>query len=67
MHKLGNLEIKRVVESEVPIFKVKSFFPDCDMAVVEKHRDWLMPRFIDPESMMVTLCILIARPTIAKF
>ena len=27
------------------------------MAVVEKHRDWLMPRFIDPESMMVTLCI----------
>jgi glyoxylase-like metal-dependent hydrolase (beta-lactamase superfamily II) len=57
MHKLGNLEIRRVIESEVPIFEVQSFFPDCDMAVVEKHRDWLMPRFIDPETMMVTLCI----------
>jgi glyoxylase-like metal-dependent hydrolase (beta-lactamase superfamily II) len=57
MHKLGNLEIRRIVESEVPIFEVQSFFPQCDMEVVEKHRHWLMPRFIDPDSMMVTLCI----------
>ena len=57
MYKLGDLEIRRVVESEVPIFDVQSFFPASNPAIIEKHRDWLMPKFIDPDSMQVILCI----------
>ena len=57
MHRLGELEILRVVESEVPIFPTMSFFPDADPAVIEAHRDWLMPRFISPETDEVILCI----------
>ncbi len=57
MHRLGDLEIGRVVESEVPIFRTQSFFPESDPEVVAAHRDWLMPRFIDPETTKVVLCI----------
>ena len=57
MHRLGELEILRVVESEVPIFPTMSFFPDADPAVIEAHRDWLIPRFISPETDEVILCI----------
>ena len=57
MYRLGELKIRRVVESEVPIFGVQTFFPDSVMDVIEKHRSWLMPRFIDPDSMKVVLCI----------
>jgi len=57
MYKLGELEIHRAIESEVPIFDTFTFFPDATREVVEANKDWLMPRYIDPETIEVILCI----------
>jgi len=57
MYKLGELEIHRAIESEVPIFDTFSFFPDATKEVVEANKDWLMPRYIDPKTIEVILCI----------
>jgi glyoxylase-like metal-dependent hydrolase (beta-lactamase superfamily II) len=57
MHKLGDLEIRRAVESEVPIFDALTFFPEATIEVIEANRDWLMPRYIDPKTIEVILCI----------
>ena len=57
MYKLGELEIHRAIESEVPIFDTFTFFPDATREVVEANKDWLMPRYIDPKTIEVILCI----------
>ncbi len=57
MYKLGELEIYRAIESEVPIFDTFSFFPDATKEVVEANKDWLMSRYIDPKTIEVILCI----------
>ena len=57
MYKLGDLEIHRAIESEVPIFDTFTFFPDATREVVEANKDWLMPRYIDPKTIEVILCI----------
>tara|TARA_B100000886_G_scaffold247982_1_gene174602 strand:- start:552 stop:1430 length:879 start_codon:yes stop_codon:yes gene_type:complete len=57
MYRLGELEIHRAIESEVPIFDTFTFFPDATREVVEANKDWLMPRYIDPETIEVILCI----------
>ena len=57
MYKLGELEIYRAIESEVPIFDTFTFFPDATREVVEANKDWLMPRYIDPKTIEVILCI----------
>jgi glyoxylase-like metal-dependent hydrolase (beta-lactamase superfamily II) len=57
MHQLGDIQISRVVESEGPFVDVFGFLPDAQADVIEANRDWLMPRYIDPESMMIVLNI----------
>ena len=57
MHQLGDIEISRVVESEGPFVDVFGFLPDAQKEVIEANRDWLMPRYIDPETMMIILNI----------
>ena len=57
MYKLGELEIHRAIESEVPIFDTFTFFPHATREVVEANKDWLMPRYIDPKTIEVILCI----------
>ena len=57
MYKLGELEIHRAIESEGPIFDTFTFFPDATREVVEANKDWLMPRYIDPKTIEVILCI----------
>ena len=57
MYKLGELEIHRAIESEVPIFDTFTFFPDATREVVEANKDWLMPRYIDAKTIEVILCI----------
>ena len=57
MYKLGDLEIHRAIESEVPIFDTFTFFPDATRDVVEANKDWLMPRYIDPKTIEIILCI----------
>ena len=57
MYKLVELEINRAIESEVPIFDTFTFFPAATREVVEANKDWLMPRYIDPKTIEVILCI----------
>ena len=57
MYKLGDLEIHRAIESEVPIFDTFTFFPDATRDVVEANKDWLRHRYIDPKTIEIILCI----------
>ena len=61
MYKLGELEIHRAIESEVPIFDTFTFFPDATREVVEANKDWLMPRYIDPKT--IEVCLLYTSPS----
>ncbi len=50
MHRVGEFEISRVVEMEEPFVDAATFFPDSTPDVIQANADWLMPRYIDPES-----------------
>ena len=57
MHRLGEIEISRIVESEQPFVNLYDFIPDATEDVLEANRDWLIPKYIDPASMMIILNI----------
>jgi glyoxylase-like metal-dependent hydrolase (beta-lactamase superfamily II) len=57
MLQVGHFEISRVIESEGPFLDVTAFIPDAEREVIEANRDWLMPRYIDPESWEIILTI----------
>ncbi len=57
MMNIGQFEISRVIESEGPFLKLQSFIPDAQMDVVEANRDWLMPRYLEPETLKIVLTI----------
>ena len=46
--KVGEYEISRVVESEVPFIEPHVFLPDFTPDALEANRDWLEPRYADP-------------------
>ena len=50
MTTVGEFEISRVVESEVPFIEANVFLPDFTPDALEQNRDWLVPRFADPAS-----------------
>jgi glyoxylase-like metal-dependent hydrolase (beta-lactamase superfamily II) len=50
MHRVGEFEISRVVESEVPFIEPNVFLPDFTPDALEANRDWLSPRYADPAS-----------------
>jgi glyoxylase-like metal-dependent hydrolase (beta-lactamase superfamily II) len=50
MQKLGEFELSRVVESEVPFIEPEVFLPDFTSDVLEANADWLYPHYIDPAS-----------------
>lgn len=47
---LGDFTIGRAVEMEGPFREPTFIIPEADPELIEANRDWLMPRFIDPES-----------------
>jgi glyoxylase-like metal-dependent hydrolase (beta-lactamase superfamily II) len=53
---IGNTTIQRLVEQEGPFFKALSFFPTLSMELLDEHRPWMQPRYLDAEDMLV-LCI----------
>ena len=55
--KLGAGTAVRIEESYEPNFDAKAFFPDWDPAVVERHRDWLMPAHYDEASAFLKLSV----------
>lgn len=54
---LGPATVQRIVEQEGPFFDPLKFFPSLTPALLEEHRAWLAPRYIDPASGMMVLCI----------
>jgi hypothetical protein len=48
---LGNSgKIQSVVEQELPFLDFRQFFPDLTSELLEEHRSWLEPNFLDPAS-----------------
>jgi glyoxylase-like metal-dependent hydrolase (beta-lactamase superfamily II) len=54
---LGDVTIERIVEQEGPFFDVFEFFPDLVPALLEEHRDWLDPVFVDIANARLNLCV----------
>lgn len=55
--KLGAGTAVRIEESYEPNFEAKAFFPDWDPAVVDRHRDWLLPAHYDEASGWLKLSV----------
>lgn len=55
--KIGDLTIHRIVEQEAPLFDVLKFFPTLTPELLDENRDWLQPRFLDPATGKLVLCI----------
>jgi glyoxylase-like metal-dependent hydrolase (beta-lactamase superfamily II) len=53
---LGDIKIRRIVEQEAPFFPVHDFFPSFTKEMLAENRDWLQPRFVDSNGMLI-LCI----------
>ncbi|HEX2216176.1 MAG TPA: MBL fold metallo-hydrolase [Xanthobacteraceae bacterium] len=54
---IGDIVIHRIVEQEGPFFDTLQFFPTLTKEVLEENRSWLQPRYIDPASGKLILCI----------
>ena len=55
--KLGDITIHRVVEQEQPIFAPLEFFPTLTPALLGENLSWLQPKFIDPVTGKLVLCV----------
>jgi len=53
--RLGDIEISAIAESTGPYRDPLEMFPDATAALVDRHRGWLEPGCIDPESGMLIL------------
>lgn len=54
---IGDTAIHRVVEMEQPFFDPLAFFPKLGKERLDENRSWLEPRFIDPATGQMVLCI----------
>jgi glyoxylase-like metal-dependent hydrolase (beta-lactamase superfamily II) len=54
---LGDITIYRVVEQEQPIFDTFEFFPSLTKELYAENRSWLEPKYIDPSTGKVILCV----------
>lgn len=52
---IGTLELVRIVESEFPVLSPFEAYPDCTPEHLVLNRDWLVPRFYDPNSQLLIL------------
>jgi glyoxylase-like metal-dependent hydrolase (beta-lactamase superfamily II) len=55
--RIGDITIHRIVEQEGPLFDVATFFPTLGKELLDENRAWLTPRFIDPATDKLVLCI----------
>jgi glyoxylase-like metal-dependent hydrolase (beta-lactamase superfamily II) len=54
---IGNIRIDRVIESEGPEFLASFLLPDATPEKLDPHRHWLEPRFLDPATQKLVMCI----------
>jgi glyoxylase-like metal-dependent hydrolase (beta-lactamase superfamily II) len=53
----GASTLRRVVESEGPLLSPFEVFAECTQGHLDENSGWLMPRFLDPASGLLTLSI----------
>jgi glyoxylase-like metal-dependent hydrolase (beta-lactamase superfamily II) len=54
---VGGIRIDRIVEQEQPFFDPLFFFPKMTKELLDENRPWLEPRYHDPVSGKMILCI----------
>lgn len=54
---VGGIRIDRIVEQEEPFFDPLAFFPTLTKEALAENRGWLEPRFHDPKTGKMILCI----------
>jgi glyoxylase-like metal-dependent hydrolase (beta-lactamase superfamily II) len=54
---VGNATVHRIVEQEAPFFDLLEFFPSLTQQEVDENRGWLEPRYVDPATGKMILCI----------
>lgn len=54
---LGDMSIHRVIEMEAPLFDPLEFFPTLTRETLDANLSWLEPRYIDPATGKLVLCI----------
>jgi glyoxylase-like metal-dependent hydrolase (beta-lactamase superfamily II) len=54
---VGDISIHRIVEQEAPFFAALEFFPTLSQALLDENLAWLAPKYIDPASGKLILCI----------
>lgn len=54
---IGEFELDRVVESEEPLITPDGFFPESNPDVFAEHAAWLQPRYLDPISGKLIICV----------
>ena len=62
---IGDIRIDRLLESDGAFADADFLFPDIDPALLEQHKQWLYPRFVEPFSNKIILSFhsLIIRST----
>jgi glyoxylase-like metal-dependent hydrolase (beta-lactamase superfamily II) len=55
--RIGEITVHRIVEQEAPFFAPLDFFPALTKDVLDEHLGWLQPRYIDPATGKLILCI----------
>ncbi len=53
--KLGDVLVKRVLESQRPVLPPAMIFPDSTPEVIASHRHWLEPTFMEPGTGLLVL------------
>lgn len=54
---LTDITIHRVVESEAAVFDALEFFPSLTKELLDEHRGWLAPTYLDPLTGKIVLCV----------
>jgi len=57
VRQIGATTVTRVEEMRGPSFRATTLFPDWDDAVLERHRDWLVPNYFNAEKMTVVMSL----------
>jgi len=57
MRRIGEFKLDRVVESEEPLVAPDGFFPESTPDVFAEHAEWLQPRYVDPVSGKLVICV----------
>ena len=54
---LGAMKIHRVLEMQAPLFPARTFFPTLTAELLDEHRNWLSPTFLEPGTDKLILAI----------